>query len=167
MEKIKQNKLWITIVVIGIIVIGILLAMLHQQKQNSPEAQSSSYASSVKSASDAASIKTAKKVKLYGEKAAKTKGHIYNGHITTWTEQDFVNWANDYLSKPHSINDVGKDKEKFGTSVEFTDSDVPDMSISNMANNIHQNGTVDGYYKSFTEYHKDFPDMDPDDIKNK
>ena len=39
MEKIKQNKIWITIVVIGIIVIGILLAMLHRQKQNSPEAQ--------------------------------------------------------------------------------------------------------------------------------
>jgi len=166
MEKIKQNKIWITILVIGIIVIGILLAMLHQQKQNSPEAQSSSYVSSAKASSASTSDQDKNNEKAYAKKAAKMSGHVYGSYFTTWTEQDFINWANEYLSKTESERHQDGVKESFGTSDTIENSRTTvDYPLDDIANQIKDDGYVADYYKTVKDFNKKNPGVNPDDIR--
>ncbi|QEA46274.1 hypothetical protein FGL72_03720 [Leuconostoc citreum] len=166
MEKIKQNKIWITIVVIGIIVIGILLAMLHQQKQNSPEAQSSSYVSSAKASSASTSVQDKNNEKAYAKKAAKMKGHVYSDYFTSWSKQDFKNWANEYLAKPESERHQDGVKESFGTSTSWENSDTNmTYPLDKIANQIQTDGVATNYYDTVKEFNKANPGFNPDDIK--
>lgn len=166
MEKIKQNKIWITIVVIGIIVIAILLAMLHQQKQNSPEAQSSSYVSSAKASSASTSVQDKKNEKAYAKKAAKMKGHVFNQYFTTWSKQDFIKWASNYLDSNKTNKQKDGLKENFGTSTtwqnNFSNADFP---LDDIAKQIKADGTVASYYESVKDFNKEHPGVNPDDIK--
>ncbi|MDI6666683.1 MULTISPECIES: hypothetical protein [Leuconostoc] len=170
MEKIKQNKIWITIVVIGIIVIGILLAMLHQQKQNSPEAQSSSYVSSAKASSASTSVQDKNNEKAYSKKAAKMSGHVLeiNGkeYFTSWAKADFQKWANSYMSM--NLDDRHKDgvKESFGTSTTIENSDTQMLyPLDNWAKEIQDKGTPSNYFNTVKEFNKQYPGVNPDDIK--
>ncbi|CAM3167536.1 hypothetical protein [Leuconostoc rapi] len=164
MEKLKQNKIWITIVVIGVVVIAILLAMLHQQKQSTPEAQSSSYIASEKASSASTSVQDTNNEKVYAKKAAKMKGHVYNDYFTTWTKQDFINWANNYLAKPESERHQDGVKESFGTSNTVENSRI-DMPLDDIAKQIKTDGYPENYYETVKAYNKDYAGMNPDDIK--
>lgn len=166
MDKIKQNKIWITIVVIGIIVIAILLAMLHQQKQNSPEAQSASYMSSVKAASASTSVQDKNNEKAYAKKAAEMKGHVYSDYFTSWSKQDFKNWAKEYLSKPESERHQDGTKESFGTSTSWENSDTNmTYPLDKIAQQIQKDGVATNYYDTVKEFNKSNPGFNPDDIK--
>lgn len=166
MEKIMQNKIWFTILVIGIIVIGILLAMLHQQKQNSPEAQSSSYVSSAKASSASTSVQDKNNEKAYAKKAAQMKGHVYNEEYTTWTKADFQNWSAKYLAMSESDRHKDGVSEKFGTKTAYTNSST-DMiyPLDDIANEIKQKGLPTGYYETIKSFNKEHPGFNPDDIK--
>lgn len=173
MEKLKQNKIWITIVIIGIIVIAILLAMLHQQKQNSPEAQSSSYASSVKASSASTSIQDQNTEKAYAKKAAKMKGHVLArgadyAFFTKWSFDEFKayldKWADNYAK-------LGQ-KEKysaaldFGTSVATKNSDYDTKPLDSIYDAVKAGKYKDlGYYDTVKDFNKQHSAFDPDDIK--
>ncbi|WP_273711693.1 hypothetical protein [Leuconostoc mesenteroides] len=171
MEKIKQNKIWITILVIGIIVIGILLAMLHQQKQNSPEAQSSSYVSSAKASCASTSVQDKNNEKAYAKKAAKIKGHVLdfgigNVYFTTWTKSDFVNWAKKYKATSSNQTHQNGVKESFGTTYSIeNDNDTGDYPLDEMANQITSNGALSNYYETVKEFNKKNSGVNPNDIK--
>jgi len=166
MEKLKQNKIWITIVVIGVVVIAILLAMLHQQKQSTPEAQSSSYIASEKASSASTSVQDTNNEKVYAKKAAKMKGHVYNDYFTTWTKQDFINWANSYLVKPESERHQDGVKESFGTTTSYMNSSTNMIyPLDDIAKQIKTDGYVSNYYETVKAYNKDYAGMNPDDIK--
>lgn len=165
MEKLKQNKIWITIVIIGIIVIAILLAMLHQQKQNSPEAQSSSYASSVKASSASTSVQDQNNEKAYAKKAAKMKGHVYGKYFTTWTKKDFIDWANNFMSQPESKRHQMGLRENFGTSDYYENNETGVYVLEEIAEQIKKDGYVANYYATVKDYNKAFPADDPSDLK--
>ena len=171
MEKLKQNKIWITIVVIGVVVIAILLAMLHQQKQSTPEAQSSSYIASEKASSASTSVQDTNSEKDYAKKAAKMKGHVVQmtdgDYFTKWDKQDFVNWANSYLAKPESERHQDGVKESFGTSSfienSYTQAVYP---LDHYAEAIKKNSnSPDGYFATVKEFNKQYAGVNPDDIK--
>ncbi|MCC8439712.1 hypothetical protein CRI85_05065 [Leuconostoc pseudomesenteroides] len=169
MEKIKQNKIWITIVVIGIIVIAILLAMLHQQKQNSPEAQSERRASSSMSSAKAYSEREAANERKFAKKAAKMKGHVFGNQFTTWTKTDFINWADNYVKKPIATNSSAVEKYSFGTSHDFLNNELGgsahDTGFDSFAASIHKTRNVPHYYDTVTDWTKDNLGIDPSTIK--
>ncbi|MGX4593616.1 hypothetical protein JNUCC76_06715 [Leuconostoc sp. JNUCC 76] len=176
MEKIKQNKIWITIVVIGIIVIGILLAMLHQQKQNSPEAQSSSYASSVKASSASTSVKDQNTEKAYAKKAAKMKGHVIvlgsgknDVYFTKWTFSDFKTYANQWAEKYSQMTQ----KQKYAASISFgtpdsiknSDYDTEALDTIYDAVKAGKYKELGCYYDTVKDFNKDNTMFNPDDIQ--
>ncbi|MFT8841135.1 MAG: hypothetical protein ABF933_02175 [Leuconostoc citreum] len=171
MDKIKQNKIWITIVVIGIIVIAILLAMLHQQKQNSPEAQSASYVSSAKAASASTSVQDKNNEKAYAKKAASMQGHVLimgenQVYFTTWTAKEFKNWASNYLALSEYERHKDGVKESFGTPVNIENSDTNMLyPLDNWAKQIESIGTPSDYFSTVKAYNKQYPGVNPDDIK--
>ncbi|MCT4413303.1 hypothetical protein [Leuconostoc pseudomesenteroides] len=170
MEKMKQNKIWITIVVIGIIVIAILLAMLHQQKQNSPEAQSSSYVSSAKASSASTSVQDKSNEKTYAKKAAQMDGHIIvmddGYYFTSWSEKDFQNWANNYLSMSEDSRHKDGVQESFGTSSSIENSrSTLSYPLDSWAQDIKDKGTPSDYFATVKQFNKQYPGVNPDDIK--
>ncbi|MGR8861854.1 hypothetical protein [Leuconostoc citreum] len=166
MEKLKQNKIWLTIIVIGVVIIGILLAMLHQQKQSSPEAQSSSYASSAKAASSSQRVEDQNNEKVYAKKASNMKGHVYSEYFTTWSENDFKAWANKYMNQPESERHKDGVSESFGTSTSWKNSRTNMVyPLDKIAKQIQSDGYVFNYYKTVKDFNKDYPGVNPDDIK--
>jgi len=171
MEKLKQNKIWLTIIVIGVVIIGILLAMLHQQKQSSPEAQSSSYASSAKAASSSQRVADQNNEKVYAKKASNMKGHVLDlgmSHIyfTTWTKSNFIDWANTYNSVSLKERHQSNTKESFGTKYTIAnDNNSGDYPLDDMANQILKNGSLSNYYVTVKDFNKSNPGVNPDDIK--
>lgn len=170
MEKIKQNKIWITILVIGIIVIGILLAMLHQQKQNSPEAQSSSYVSSAKASSPSTSVQDKNNEKAYAKKAAKMSRHVIvmddGYYFTNWGEKDFQTWANNYLLMSEESRHKDGVQESFGTSSIIKNSrSTLSYPLDYWAQDIKDKGTPSDYFATVKKFNKQYPGVNPDDIK--
>lgn len=173
MEKLKQNKIWITIMIFGVIVIAILLAMLHQQKQNSPEAQSSSYMSSVKASSASTSVQDKNTEKAYAKKAAKMKGHVLArgtdyAFFTKWSFSEFKtyldNWAENYAK-------LGQ-KEKysarldFGTSAATKNSDYDTKPLDSIYDAVKAGKYKDlGYYDTVKDFNKEHTMFNPDNIQ--
>ncbi|BAX72857.1 hypothetical protein [Leuconostoc mesenteroides] len=169
MEKIKANKVWITVIVIGVVIIGILLLMLNQQKQATPAAQESSYSASVKASSSSQITQDQENLKLYAKKAAKMKGHVLSmGHdyFTTWTKKDFQTWAAKYNAL--SDNDKYDASTNFGTSETISNNSMDTRPLQTMADTITAGDfkTVGGggYYETVTAFNKAYPAVNPDDI---
>lgn len=163
--------MWITVVVIGLIVIAILLAMLHQQKQNSPESQASSYSSSAKKSSVVESNQDDADSKAYAKKAIHMKGHVVatsKGYMyTSWSKQNFEDWVNKYS---HTSKDDNKkmaitmsDKEEqdarsesFGTSYTAKGKAELDNMYSSLSENL---GSV--YWSTVTDFNHSYPNYNP------
>lgn len=175
MGKLKQNKIWITIVIIGIIVIAILLAMLHQQKQNSPEAQSSSYASSVKASSASTSVQDQNTEKAYAKKAAKMKGHVIalgsgdnDVYFTKWTFSDFKNYANQWAEKYSQMTPKQKYSASisFGTPDSIKNSDYYTKALDTIYDEIKAGQYKNlGYYDTVKDFNKEHTMFNPDNIQ--
>ncbi|CUW11326.1 hypothetical protein [Leuconostoc gasicomitatum] len=170
MKKLKENKMWITVVVIGLIVIAILLAMLHQQKQNSPESQSSSYSSSAKTSSAVESSQDDADAKAYAKKAAHMKGHVLDMvsdvYYTSWSKQDLINWAKKY----NSLSDVEKHKAStnFGTSRTISNDSLDIQTLNNASESILKGDfNKFGYYDSVKEFNaqRQHSNVNPDNIQ--
>lgn len=175
MEKLKQNKIWITIMFIGVIVIVILLAMLHQQKQNSPEAQSSSYASSVKASSASTSVQDQNTEKAYAKKAAKMKGHVIDlgsgddsVYFTKWSFSDFKTYANQWAEKYSQMTQQQKYAAtiSFGTSGTIKNRDFDTEALDIIYNDIKAGNYDDlGYYDTVKDFNKKHTMFNPDNIQ--
>lgn len=175
MEKMKQNKIWITILVIGIIVITILLAMLHQQKQNSPEAQSSSYVSSAKASSASTSVQDQNTEKNYAKKAAKMKGHVIvigsdvgSIFFTNMSLSDFKatmnSWATSY--EKMTVKEKYAASVSMGTPKSISNAQYDTQPLDTLYDSIKAEKYQDaGYYESVKEFNKNYPAFNPDDIK--
>ncbi|MBZ5977856.1 hypothetical protein KII91_00675 [Leuconostoc gelidum subsp. gelidum] len=171
MKKLKENKMWITVVVIGLIVIAILLAMLHQQKQNSPEGQASSYSSSAKTSSAVESNQDEADAKAYAKKAAHMKGHVLDMgakdmYYTSWSKQDLINWAKEY----NSLSDSEKHKAStnFGTSTSISNNSLNIQNLNNASESILKGDfKTFGYYDSVKEFNaqRQNSNFNPDNIQ--
>lgn len=167
MNKLKENKIWLTVIGFGIVIVVILLMMLHQQKQNTPAAQESSYSASVKASSSSQSVQDTNNEAAYAKKAAKMKGHVYGNsspHFTSWTKQDFRNWAEQY----NSLSDKEKHQAScyFGTSLKRANDSLDITPLSNIADSILNNDFKSiGYYETVKEYNEYNKGVDPDTIK--
>lgn len=155
--------------VFGIIIVTILLTMLHQQKQNSPEAQEASYSRRIEESRDAESSMDANNEKLYAKKAAKMKGHVLemngmNGYYTKWTKQEFINWADSYLAKPERERHQKGVSESFGTS-DTIENDSMTYPLDEWAKQIKEKGVPSGYYETVKDFNKAYPAVDPDSIR--
>ncbi|MBZ5947929.1 hypothetical protein KII93_05535 [Leuconostoc gelidum subsp. gasicomitatum] len=175
MEKVKQNKIWITIVVIGVVVIAILLAMLHQQKQSTPEAQSSSYIASEKASSASTSVQDTNNEKAYANKATKMKGHVIVigsdvGSIfyTNMSLSDFKNtmnsWATSY--EKMTVKEKYTASVSMGTPKKISNSQYDTQPLDTLYDSIKAEKYQDaGYYESVKEFNKSYPAFNLDDIK--
>lgn len=168
----------VAIIVFGIIIVAILLAMLHQQKQNSPEGQEASYSKRIEESRDAESKQDANNEKLYAKKAAKMKGHVLDldkgAYFTSWTKDDFLKWANDYLSRPVSERHTnmtvsyGTNAEKYGDADKNIKNNkgVEDYPLDEIAELIkNNNGELSNYYETVKDFNKKNPGVNPDDIR--
>ncbi|MGQ2284441.1 hypothetical protein [Leuconostoc pseudomesenteroides] len=166
MEKIKANKVWITIIVIGVVIIGILISMLTQQKQANLTEQEASYSASVKASSSSQVTQDQANVKLYAKKAAKMKGHVLSmshDYFTTWTKKDFQNWADNYKSL--SDTDKHQAKTNFGTSHTVENDSIDTTPLDKRADTIISEGVEKiGYYETVKAFNKAYPAVNPDDI---
>lgn len=171
MEKLKQNKIWLTIIVIGVVIIGILLAMLHQQKQSSPEAQSSSYASSAKAASSSQRVEDQNNEKVYAKKASKMSGHVLimgenEVYFTNWTSTEFNRWATDYINQAEVDKHKDGVKESFGTPIYIENSRTKMLyPLDNWAKQIKSTGKPSDYFDTVKAFNTAYPGVNPDDIK--
>lgn len=170
MEKLKQNKVWITIVIFGVIIVGILLVMLNQQHQSSPEGQTSSYSSSAQSSSAAESKKDEANAKAFTKKAATMTGHVMSwgrsGYFTTWTKADFIKWANEY----NNLSELDKRKAStnFGTSFTSKNDSLDTSLLDNIAKSVLSGDFKSiGYYETVKAFNADKKNsnVNPDDIK--
>lgn len=145
--------------------------MLHQQKANSPEAQSASYASSMKASSESIVVQDKDNEKAYAKKAAKMEGHVIimgenEVYFTDWTNKNFQTWADNYLAMPQANRHKDGIKENFGTKVFITNSDTNMIyPLDNWANQVKVNGKPSDYFTTVAEYNKAYPGANPDDIK--
>ncbi|MCK8605733.1 hypothetical protein LNP18_06395 [Leuconostoc citreum] len=164
MNKLKENKVWLTVIGFGVIIVVILFLILQQQKQATPAAQESSYASSVKASSVAQDQQDTDNEAAYAKKAAKMKGHVYCESYTTWTKQDFRNWAVKY-------NNLSED-EKHHASTNFGTSQTTSNSLTDLrplgltAESVLKNDfkTI-GYFETVKDFNQSFKGVDPDTIK--
>ncbi|WP_349535472.1 hypothetical protein [Leuconostoc citreum] len=164
LDKLKQNKIWLTVIAFGIIIVIILLMMLNQQKQNSPAAQESSYSSSVKASSSSAVDQDKANEKAYAKKAATMKGHVLDGFITSWSKDDFRKWAKEYSSL--SDSDKHRVKSNLGTSKTFANNEIAIDYLSNYADSVNQNDFESiSYFDTVKEFNKKHPAINPDDLK--
>lgn len=167
MNKLKENKILLTVIGFGIVIVVILLMMLHQQKQNTPVAQESSYSASVKASSSSQSVQDTNNETAYAKKAATMKGHVFGGlkaHFTTWTESDFRSWAEKYKSL--------SDKEKhqascnFGTSQTVSNDELDTRPLDLIADGVSsEDFSGIGYYRTVSDFNKANKGVDPDTIK--
>lgn len=168
MKKLSENKVLVAVIVFGIIIVVILLAMLHQQKQNSPEGQEASYSKRIEESRDAESKQDADNEKLYAKKAAKMKGRVLeiggSEYYTKWTKQDFVDWANNYLAMSERDRHQKGVSESFGTS-ETVENDSMTCPLDEWAKQIKEKGVPSGYYETVKEFNKAYPAVNPDDIR--
>lgn len=167
MEKLKENKIWITVIVFGIIIVGILLLMLKQQKESTPAGQESSYSASVKASSSSQLTQDQKNVKSYARKASKMKGSVIvigdNAYFTDWHKSDFVQWANSY----NALTDAQKHNasSNFGTSKTIANDSIDVNPLSKRADSIVSNDYVNSiYFETIKAYNKAYPAVNPDDI---
>ncbi|WP_349550014.1 hypothetical protein [Leuconostoc pseudomesenteroides] len=164
MEKLKKNRIWLTVIGFGIVIVVILLMMLHQQKQATPEAQEASYSSSVKASSISQDAQDTDNEKAYAKKAATMKGHVFQELFTTWNKDDFRKWANSYNSL--SDEDKYKASSYFGTSAKYYNLRTDKSTLSNIADSILQNDFKSiSYFDTVKEFNKAYPAVDPDTIK--
>lgn len=164
MNKLKENKILLTVIGIGIIIVVILLMILHQQKQNTPAAQESSYSANVKASSSSQSIQDTNNEIAYAKKAAKMKGHVFNDFYTTWTKQDFRDWAKKY----NSLSDAEKHQAStnFGTSQTSSNSNIDTRTLGLIAEGVMKDDFKSiGYFETVKEYNQSFKGVDPDTIK--
>ncbi|WP_349584348.1 hypothetical protein [Leuconostoc citreum] len=167
MNKLKENKILLTVIGFGIVIVGILLMMLHQQKQNTPAAQESSYSASVNASSSSQSVQDTNNEKAYAKKAAKMKGHVYGSlspHFTTWTKQDFRDWAKKY----NSLSDEEKHQAScnFGTSQTTSNDKLDTTPLDLTAEPILKNDFEGiSYYETVADFNKANKGVDPDTIK--
>lgn len=169
MEKLKENKIWITVVVFGVIIVGILLLMLHQQKQSTPAAQESSYSSSVQASSSSQESQDKQNEKEYAKKAAKMKGHVLDygsnrTYYTSWTKSDLKAWAEKYSK----LDDAAKRQAStnFGTKETVSNSNTDTGPLDEYAEPINNNdfSAID-YYETVKDFNKAYPAVDPDTIQ--
>lgn len=168
LDKLKQNKIWLTVIAFGIIIVIILLMMLNQQKQNSPAAQESSYSSSVKASSSSAVDQDKANEKAYAKKAATMKGHVLymgdNSYFTSWTEQNFKDWAKKYSE----LSDVEKHnhlEESFGTKEKIVnDKNSFQNPLDEWYKQIVENGVPTNYFSTVKAFNKKYSGINPDDI---
>lgn len=175
MEKLKQNKIWLTIIVIGVVIIGILLAMLHQQKQSSPEAQSSSYASSTKAASSSQKIEDQNNEKAYAKKASTMKEHVIvmgsgagDVFFTKMNLNEFTNMMNSWADNYSKMTEKQKYSASIsmGTPEEHSNSQFDTKPLDSIYNSF-KSGDYEavGYYETVKAFNKSYSAFNPDDIK--
>ncbi|MGR8808942.1 hypothetical protein [Leuconostoc citreum] len=167
MDKLKQNKIWLTVVGFGVLIVIILLMMLNQQKQNSPAAQESSYSSSVKASSSSEVDQDKANEKAYAKKAATLKGHVLargdKDFFTTWSKEDFRKWAKEYSAL--SDSDKHKASSNLGTSQTISNDDIDIRPLSNYADAVNNNDFESiSYFETVKEFNQKFSGVDPDDI---
>lgn len=167
MEKIKANKVWITVIVIGVVIIGILLLMLNQQKQANLTEQEASYSASVKASSSSQVTKDQENVKTYAKIAKTLSGSVFlinnEPYFTKWSENDFKNWARSY----NSLSDADKQQAKtdFGTSRTVENDSIDTRSLGKRAESIISGDYINvSYFKTVKDYNKAYPAVNPDDI---
>lgn len=167
MDKLKQNKILITVIAFGVVIVIILLMMLNQQNQNSPAAQESSYSSSVKASSSSEVDQDKVNEKAYAKKAATMKGHVLSlgeNYFTTWTESDFSLWAKKYgsMTEEERHNNV---EESFGTKKTIkNDKGSFEYPLDSFYDDILKTGYPSVYYKTVHDFNKRYPGVNPDDI---
>lgn len=164
MNKIKKNKLWLTVVGFGIIIVIILSLILLNQNKAKPESEAASFQSSVKASSSSQKNQDEENQKKYTKEAAKMKGHVFSEYISSWTKEDFRKWAQEYSSL--SENDKHKAETNFGTSTKFANDSLDTRTLGETAKNVLANDfKVIGYYDTVKDFNKEHPAINPDDIK--
>ncbi|MGR8823218.1 hypothetical protein [Leuconostoc citreum] len=167
MDKLKQNKIWLTVIVFGVVIVIILLMMLNQQNQNSPAAQESSYSSSVKASSSSEVDQEKVNEKAYAKKASKMKGHVLGISeplYTKWSRDDFRRWAKEYSAL--SDSDKHKASSNFGTTQTISNDEIDIRPLSNYADAVNKDDFESiSYFETVKEFNKKHPAINPDDIK--
>lgn len=169
LKKIKENKVFVAVVFFGVIIVSILVALLHQQNQSSPESQEASYSASIEESRKAESDQDVANEKLYAKKAAKMKGHVYDMggsvYISSWSKTDLINWAKEYSNLSES--EKYKASTNFGTSKTVSNDRMDKSTLDTVAKAI-LNGDFKsiGYYDTVKEFNKNPANsgFNPDDI---
>ncbi|WP_099044431.1 hypothetical protein [Leuconostoc citreum] len=167
MDKIKKNKMWLTVVGFGIVIVIILLMLLNQENGRNNHSQTNETVNTSSSTTTSLQAKYAKKAShMSGHVIVMPQGYVY----TTWTKKDIENWVKQYgevLSKDNSqtfyhdaeINEQKNRSEKFGTNYVETGKKSLDNKYSSLTNPEHY------YWSTVADFNKDYPDFNPDDIK--
>lgn len=169
MDKIKKNKMWLTVVGFGIVIVIILSLILLNQNKAKPESETTSFQSSVTASSSSQKNQDEENQKKYAKEADKMKGHVFSvglneSYFTTWTKNDFKEWANKYNAM--SLDDKHKAKTNFGTSKTYSNTSIDIKPLSNTADSVSANDfkSVE-YFETVKDFHKAYPAVNPDDIK--
>ncbi|MCK8605677.1 hypothetical protein LNP18_06115 [Leuconostoc citreum] len=167
MKKIKENKIWFTVIIFGLIIVSILIMILQQQKSSTIQGQEESYSASVRASSSAQESQDEADQNAYAKKAAKMKGrvlHLEGNYFTTWTKDDFIKWATKYRTL--SMSDKQKAHSNFGTSRTYYEDGITLLHLNNIAGSIIDNDfSAIGYYSSVEEFNNANPSIDPDTIQ--
>lgn len=169
MKKIKENRVVVVVSIFGIIIMAILVAILQQQKGNSPVVQEARYSESIEKSRKVASDQDVANEKLYTKKAAKMKGHVYDMggsvYITSWSKTDLINWAKDYSNLPES--DKYMANTNFGTSRTVSNDRLDKSALDVIAEAILDGDFKSiGYYNTVKEFNQNPANsgFNPDDI---
>lgn len=169
MEKLKENKILITVIVFGIIIVSILILMLKQQKESAPAGQESSYSASVKASSSSQLTQDQENQRKYAKEAQKLKGHVISlgeNYYTTWTKTDFINWASSY--KALSDSEKHNASTNLGTSKTISNNSMDVRPLQTLVDSIDSGDFNElgggGYYNTVKEFNKAYPAVNPDDI---
>ena len=159
----------VVVSIFGIIIMAILVAILQQQKENSPVVQVARYSESIEKSRKVASDQDVANEKLYTKKAAKMKGHVYDMggsvYITSWSKTDLINWAKDYSNLPES--DKYKASTNFGTSRTVSNDRLDKSALDVIAEAILDGDFKSiGYYNTVKEFNQNPANsgFNPDDI---
>mgnify|MGYP001028516403 FL=1 len=169
MDKIKKNKIWLTVVGFGIVIVIILSLILLNQNKAKPESETPSFQSSVKASSSSQKNQDEENKKRYAKEAAKMKGHVLctgidDLYYTTWSKNDFRNWANNYnsLSKEQKT----KASSNFGTSNTRSNNSMDTETLDVRARNILNDDFKSlGYFETVKDFNKAYPRIDPSNLQ--
>ncbi|MGO2909120.1 MAG: hypothetical protein ACTICO_08530 [Leuconostoc citreum] len=169
MDKIKKNKMWLTVVGFGIVIVIILSLILLNQNKAKPESEASSFQSSVKASSLSQKNQDEENQKEYAKEAAKMKGHVLSlgwgdMYFTTWSKDDFTKWANEY----NSLSEEAKKSasSNFGTSKVRKNDRLNTNPLDNRAKKITNNDFKSlGYFETVKDFNKAYPRLDPSNLQ--
>ncbi|WP_349626087.1 hypothetical protein [Leuconostoc citreum] len=168
MNKIKKNKLWLTVVGFGIVIVIILSLILLNQNKAKPESETTSFQSSVKASSSSQKNRDEENQKKYAEKAEKMKGHVFGigtkAQFTNWNKQQFIEWAHQYSL----LNEENKHNAStnFGTTTTISNDSLDTSALDEVAKSVISNDFKSiSYFETVKDFNKAYPTVNPDDIK--